>query len=328
MKFAICDKDTKYLQNIQTYLVKKNPLDFEIVTYDSTESALEASLKCGFEILLVGENTYSAQVKEIRANKTIILEEDGFSRIEGYDIISKYQSANQLISQVLELHAHDEACTSGIRPAKNNTRLITFYSPEHHGAQSISALAAAQVLGERGEKVLYLNFHGFSGFQQMLGTSYEQDITDFMYFVLKGHSKLQFKLEGMKQNIRGVDFIPPASDYLELVNIKPSEWRQVMDLVMYSCDYNHIVVDMAETCKGFYEIIDISDRMYVLFNENSLYGRASLQHFSSHLSAREMNKVFEKLITYSIPYEVALGEVALQNLVLSEIGAYMRGVLG
>jgi hypothetical protein len=68
--------------------------------------------------------------------------------------------------------------------------------------------------------------------------------------------------------------------------------------------------------------------MYVLFNENSLYGRASLQHFSSHLSAREMNKVFEKLITYSIPYEVALGEVALQNLVLSEIGAYMRGVLG
>jgi hypothetical protein len=327
MKFVICDSDIKYLENIQAYLIKINPMDFEILTFSSLDMALEQSRMKEFEIFLVGESLYDDRVKEIKAKKILILKEDGLSNIKDYDLIPKYQSVNRMVGQVLENYASDEDCTADMKCGRNNTSLITFYSPEHHNAQSLSALAAAQLLGEMGHHVLYLNLHSFSGFEELMNINHDCDITDFMYFVLKRSEKLLYKLESMKRNIRGVDYLPPSMDYLALANIKSQEWRQAFDLVMYSCEYTHIVVDISENCQGFYEILDRSEKVYILYNKNSKYGQASFNQFNRTLTAKEWNRVLDRMITFSLPYEVVYREIQLQNLVSSEIGSYMRGIM-
>jgi hypothetical protein len=148
-----------------------------------------------------------------------------------------------------------------------------------------------------------------------------------MYFVLKRSDKLLYKLESMKRNLRGVDYLPPAMDYHALANIKPEEWRQAFDLVMYSCEYTHIVVDISENCQGFYEILDRSQKAYILYNNNSKYAQASFNHFSQILTAKEWGRILERITTFSLPYEIVSRNLELNNLVNSDIGTYMKGVI-
>jgi hypothetical protein len=326
-QLAICDRDVTYLELIQAYLNRKNLMDFEIHTFSTVEGAVDESWENGFEIFLIGEKTYNEEVKNIKAKKIFILKEDETSGVSEYEMVAKYQSMGNLVADILEKYASDEKCESNIKCGKNRTSLITFYSPEHHGAQSMSALAMAQLLADKGNKVLYLNLHGFSGFEELMGISYDADITDFMYFVLKHSEKLLYKLEGMKRSIRGVDYLPPALDFADLVNIKADEWKKALDLVLYSGDYTHIIVDLSENCQGFYEILDRSDNVYILYNDNSTYSQATLNHFKRMLQAKEWDKIIDKMITYSIPYEAIIRCTNPESLLLSEIGAYMRGVI-
>lgn len=326
-KLAICDSDKTYLGLIQAYLNRKNPMDFEILTFNTVKAAIDVSEENDFEIFLVGEHTYDECVRNVNARKIFILHEDGASLIKDYEMVSKYQSMESLVSEILEKYAADEKCGSNIKCGKNRTRLITFYSPEHHTAQGMTALAASQILAEKGYNVLYLNLQGFSGFEELLNMNYDADITDFMYFVIKHSEKLLYKLEGMKRNIKGVDYLPPALDFTDLTAINADDWEKALDLVIYSGDYTHIVVDLSENCQGFYEVLDRSDTVYVLYNNYSIYGRASLGHFRHLLGAKDRNNIVDKMITYSIPYEVAMHGVSPQNLASSEIGAYMRGVI-
>jgi hypothetical protein len=324
---AICDTDTSYLELMQGYLKRKNPMGFEIITFSTTVNAVTASQSDEIDILLIGEKTFDDNVKNINAKKIFILQEDGLSGIKGYDMVAKYQSAEKLIGTVLEQYALDEKCDSIVKCGKNNTTVIAFYSPEHHAAQSITALATAQLISDKGGKVLYLNLHGFSGFEELMNISYESDITDFMYFVLKHSEKLLYKLEGIKRTVHKVDYLPPALDYKDLAQIKAEDWRRALDLIIYSGDYTHIVVDLSEDCQGFYEILEMSGSIYILSNDNSTFSHAAKAHFKRLLHAKEREDILGKIIELSLPYTVMDGHLQLENLQSSTVGAYMGGIV-
>lgn len=326
-QLAICDSDRGYLKMLQAYLQKKNPADFEILVFDTVKQAIEASSEEAFEILLVGEKTYNRNVKKIKASKIFILQEDGLCGIKDYDMVAKYQSMEKLIAQVLEEFALDESCTGKGRCGRNRTSLISFYSPDRLGTQSLSALAMAQLLADMGHSVLYLNLLPFMGFEEMLGTSYESDITDFMYFVLNHSDKLLYKLEGMKRSLHGVDYLPPVLDYGDLLGISPKDWERVLDTLIYSSDYTHIVMDMSETCQGFYHILERSDSVYTLYDAADAGGRAKLSHYKRLLKAKEYDSILAKSVEFSLPKGIERDCENLEYLAASPVGAYMRGIV-
>lgn len=327
-QFAICDTDSGYLNMLQAYLQKKNPADFEILIFDTVSRALEASKEVPFEILLVGEEIYDTDVTQINAAKIYILQEDGSKGIAGYSMVAKYQSMESLIAQVLAEFALDNSSCSVSRRGKNQTMLISFYSPDRHRGQSMAALGAAQVLADEGQQVLYLNLMPFTGFEELLRTSYEADVTDFMYFVLNHSDRLLYKLDSMKRCIHGVDYLPPALDYTDLLHINKSDWETVMNLLLYSSDYTYIVIDLSETCQGFYDLLENSDQVYILTDRTNMYSQAMLEHFRKLLWAKEYKKLLEHTTEFELPknWEQSCGY--LDNLVSSPIGVRMKGVLG
>lgn len=327
-QLAICDSDSGYLRMLQAYLQKKNPADFEILVFDTVEQALAASHEAPFEIFLVGEKTYEETVGKVSAAKVFVLQEDGLSGITGYSMVAKYQSMEQLIAQVLDEFASDDSCGSTKRRGKNRTHLICFYAPDRNKGQSAAALGAAQVLAEQGRRVLYLNLLPFTGFEELLGTTYEADVTDFLYFVLNHSDKLLYRLDSMKRTLHGVDYLPPALDYSDLLQIGVHDWEQVMDTLMYGSDYTDIVVDLSETCQGFYHIMDRSDRVYILADDKSIYGQAMLAHYKRLLKAKEYQAVLDHSIEFSLPqgWETHCENPA--NIALTPVGIYMKGVLG
>lgn len=326
-QFAICDSDSGYLRMLQAYLQKKNPADFEILIFDAVSKALEASQEAPFEILLVGEGLYDTSVTKISASKVYILQEDGLKGITGYSMIAKYQSMERLIAQVLEEFALDDSCNSVGRRGRNRTNLISFYAPDRHRGQSAAAFGAAQVLADEGYQVLYINLMPFTGFEELLRTSYEADLTDFMYFVLNHSEKLLYKLDSLKRCIHGVDYLPPVLDYADLLHISRGNWKTVMELLLYSSDYTYIVMDLSETCQGFYDLMESSDHVYLLTDRQNMYGQAMVSHFKNLLHAKEYTKILEHTIEFELPGNWEEQFTNLENLAASSIGVCMKGVL-
>lgn len=327
-QFAICDSDIGYLRMLQAYMQKKNPADFEILIFDTVGKALEASRKNAFEILLVGEDVYDTNVTKISASKTYILQEDGVKGLAGYSVVSKYQSVECLISQVLEEFALDDSCSSVGRCGRNQTTLISFYAPDRHRGQSAAALAAAQVLAEEGYQVLYLNFMPFTGFDELLQTNYEADVTDFMYFVLNHSDKLLYKLDSLKRSVHGVDYLPPALDYTDLLHIDACDWKTVMNLLLYSSDYTHIVADLSETCQAFYELLESSEKIYLLTDRTKVCSRAMQAQFKNLLRSKEYTKILEHAVEFELPRNWEEQCESYENLAASAVGIHMKGVVG
>lgn len=325
-RLAICDKDRDYLTMLQAYLSKKNPAGFEIVVFDSIRQAVEASKEEGFAILLVGEGIYDTDVINIAAQKIFILQEDGLAGITGYSVVSKYQSMEKLISQVLEEFALDEGCISIERRGQTPARLISFYSPDRHKAQSITALTAAQLLSDMGSKTLYISMQPFSGFEELLRVKYESDITDFMYFALRHSDKLLYKLEGIKRTIHGVDYLPPALDYSDLAAINEEEWKSCVDLLLYSGGYSYIVVDLTEMCRGFYYFLEKSDRLYIL-SAKDVFSKAMYAQFEQLMKTKEIGAVLEKSVCFDLLKGWEELGSNLEQLSLSPLGAHMKGIL-
>lgn len=326
-QFAICDGDSGYLKMLQAYLQKRNPADFEILVFDTVEKAWKASEEVPFEILLVGEKIYDAGVTKINAAKICILQEDGLKGITGYSMVPKYQSMEKLITQVLDELALDENCTSPDRRGRNRTNLVSVYSPERHSGQSAAALALAQVLADEGNRVLYLNLMPFTGFEELLQTGYDADVTDFMYFVLNHSDKLLYKLDSLKRCMHGVDYLPPALDYSDLMQVGEKDWGRVIDLLLYSSDYTHIVVDLSETCRGFYQILEQSTKVYILTDHASVYARAMLSHYRKLLKAKEYYAVLEHSVEFELPPQWAGQCTGLENIAATPVGTCMKGVL-
>lgn len=325
-RLAICDKDREYLLMMQAYLLKKNPAGFEIIVFDSVKEAKAVSKEEPFEICLVSEGIYDKDVTNINTQKIFILQENGLAGITGYSVVEKYQSVERLIGQVLDAFALDEECRSVESKGRTPSKLISFYAPDRHKGQSIAALTAAQMLSDMGNKTLYVSMQPFSGFEQLLGTKYESDITDFMYFVLKHSGKLLYKLEGIKRTMHGVDYLPPALDYSDLMNIQEDEWKKCFDALIYSSDYAYIVVDLTETCKGFYQLLERSDELYIL-SENDVFSRAMQAQFEQLMRTKELGAVFEKSVHFHLIKNWEDYPLNLEQLSVSPLGAHMKGVL-
>ena len=325
-RLAICDKDKDYLTMLQAYLSKKNPAGFEVVVFDSVRQAVTISKEECFDILLVGEGIYDTDVINIAAQKIFILQEDGLAGITGYSVVSKYQSMEQLMRQVLDSFALDEECTSVENKCRTPARLVTFYSPDRHRAQSVAALTAAQIYSDMGRKVLYISMQPFSGFEKLLGVRYESDMTDFMYFALKRPDKLMYKLEGIKRTMHNVDCLPPALDFADLVHIAEDEWKRCLDILLYNSGYSDIVVDLTESCEGFYHFLERSDAVYLLCAEDA-FSKAMYAQFEQLMKIREFDAALERWI----PFDFITGwENSISNLgqlSLSPIGAHMKGIL-
>lgn len=324
--FAICDKDKVYLEMLQSYLMKKKPVGYEIQVYTSVADAIRES-EDGFEILLIGESTFDDNARKINTQKMFILQEDGLSGIKGYTFISKYQSIENMVKQSLEAFAQDDDCMSKTRCGKSNTKIISFYSPDRHSGQVVSSLCAGELLADQGNRVLYISMSPFSGFEELLGKEYEADITDFMYFALKHSQKLLYKLESIKCTLRNMDYLPPALDYSDLFKITSKEWEKVLDALSYSGDYTHIVVDLAETCQGFYHILDRSNDIYILSKNTSRQSMAMLTQYEKLLQAKGFDKILSKSHTFDLNSDWEEDSYELDKLPATRVGAHMKGII-
>lgn len=298
--FAICDKDEQYLQGIQEYLLRKKMAEFQVLIFTTPEQALVYSRNQRFEILLIGEEAYAPCVEEIQSEKVFLLWENGKSGVTKYPLIAKFQSMGQILARIMEDYAGDDVCADTLCHVGNRTKLFCFYSPDRADAQTLAALTAGEVLAQKGERTLYLNLRAFAGFENILNTVYEADITDYLYFVLKHSDRSVYKLESIKKTIGGLDYLPPALDYGDMLQLTEADWKKVLDTLVSSGNYDIILVDLSEICQGFYTLLTCSEVIYYI-QGNSRHAKAMKEQYERLLTTRGEQNILNKTQEIELP---------------------------
>ena len=251
----------------------------------------------------------------------------GFKQISVEPVVAPetedYAIREEDIPQIMEEYAQDISCSGASVRNRKRTKLVSFYSPDRADAQTATALAAGQMLSNAGSKTLYLNLRAFAGFEELLHTEFEADVTDYFYFVLQYADKALYKLESMRKTLGELHYLPPALDYADLLQITEQQWEQAIDVLLDSGHYEVILLDLSEICQGFYSLLARSDKI-VFLQGDSRQSQAMKMQYQKLLEARGAVKITDKTCYSTLPENWEKECCNYERLAATRMGELMK----
>lgn len=325
--FAVCDLEASYACNLMDYLNEKKMTPFEVQAFTNVESLQKFAREHEIEILLISTRAMCNEIRELPVNRTIILSEgEQLQDLEEYPFVYKYQSSDQLLSEVMEFYAADHPRLD-IPGSVRKTKIYGIYSPIGRTRKTSFALALGEILAET-KQVLYLNFEEFSGFEELFDMKYRADISDLIYFARQKEGGLIYRLNSMVQTFHELQYIPPALSPADIRDVSGREWIDFLQEVIAFCDYDIIILDLSEQMDEMFQILQLCDRIYTPVQDD-LISRAKLVQYEKLMKMLELEEVLEKTRKIKLPVQPLQKENGdlTQQLVWGEMGNYVRRLL-
>lgn len=279
---AICDREVDYANRFQEYLSRKSSLSFQIQVFSTPEQLIVYSGKNPIEILILGENVYSEQMKGVKTNHMVLLAESEYLEMEDMFIIQKYQSTEKIIREIM--YYYGKLNSNGKRRKQRNKEvtLIGIYTPIGRCLQTSFSLLLGQLLSKK-RKVLYLNFEAFSGFGKFMKRDYQSDLIDVMYLMNQMEENFHSKLYQMIEHINGLDYIPPAFSFMDLSSVQGEKWIQFISGICEEGDYDYIILDLSDNMQGLLSILQKCSIVFTLTKDDGI-SMAKIDQYRSPLS--------------------------------------------
>lgn len=321
---VICDLEENYAYRMMEVCKQKRDLPFEIHVFTQIESLNLFWQKESVECLLITESAYCEKIKASGIPHIFILNESGTAIEENlFFNLNKYQSADRIIGEILARFA-EWAPSKPVRKLgtlHNDARIIGIYTPIGRCLQTTFAMTIGQMLA-RNHKTLYLNFECFSGFSRLMERDFKSDLTDLMYFFECVREKFVLKLNTITEQINGMDFIPPAAIYPDLMNIPGKQWTALLQEMKSECDYDFIVLDLTDYVNGLIEILKECDRIYTITRGDTL-AAAKMEQYEKALSDMDCRDVTVRTQKLNLPVFKNI-PLKFSELTYGEIAAYIK----
>lgn len=318
--FAICDSQQNYVYKLTEYLNQKRAVPFQIVAFSSVEKFLEYEKNTEVELLLITEELFMSEKDSFQTSHIILLNETGIERVKNYPFIYKYQSAEQIAKQILQIYG-EVGDASRLAMVNRKIEIIGIYSPIKRCLQTSFALTLGQLIGKE-KKCLYLNFEAFSGFSRLLKQEYEQDFMDLMYFLNGGIEKFVYKLKGMVESIGDLDYIPPALSFMDFAQIDGKSIRLLLEEIATRTDYEVLILDLSDYLNDLFDILLVCDRIYTITKEDGI-ALAKLQQYEQLVSCMQKEEILGRTRKVSLPTFEEIPS-RLEELPFSQLAEYIR----
>lgn len=105
-------------------------------------------------MLVVAESSYADRLETLQPVCQAILNESGTLRWHQFPNINKYQEAEGVWKELLELYVETVGVRLPLLCAEYKTKFIGIYSPVHRCLQSSFALTFAQLIGRKASCVI------------------------------------------------------------------------------------------------------------------------------------------------------------------------------
>lgn len=164
---VLFDREEEYARLLSEFLRRQKELPWEIHTYTKMEELLEREKNGEVTMLVVAESSCMDTLSTLEPACQAILNESGTLRFHQFPNINKYQEADKVWKELLELYVETVGTQLPFLCAEYKTKFIGIYSPVHRCLQSSFALTLGQLLSEK-HPTLYLNFEHYIGISELL----------------------------------------------------------------------------------------------------------------------------------------------------------------
>lgn len=321
----VCDSNKKYALHLQEYLEEKKLLPCNLVFFTDWKKFSEYVEKQTPLICVVSEDWFMQHKEKAdfptTAEKIFRLCEE--KEDEGEDGIYRYRSAEYFAARLNDLAKFKDSNAPRIAK-KEKTKLVGVYSPIGRCLQTSFSLVLGQMLASK-YQVLYLNFEAYSGFSHMMQKGFSVDMADLIYYFKNLSQDFSQQFNSAKQNMNGLDFIPPAFSYMDITKVLPEEWEAFLDAVATCGEYDYMILDLSEYVQGLYRILRNCSHIYTITRNDGM-AIAKIAHYENVLKELAYDDVIEKTRKCSFPIYRQL-PIGAEDLLYSELADYTRKIV-
>lgn len=337
---AVCDSDEEYAVHLMEYLsmLRMNEsFPFEVQVFTNPTVLRDYMEHTPVQLLLVSESIFGLLYDETGSMQPptmagsspgaagiIVLRENG-EPPPGTESIFKYQSAEMIVSQLMEL-AVDRGVLSPVLYNGNSStvKLIGIYTPVGRCLQTTFAFTLGQLLARK-HKVLYLNFENFSGLGRLLDREFRSDLSDLIYMLSNDSGRFPYRVETMAEKLNGLDFIPPAFSCMDLMQIEKEEWLRLLSELTQRCRYKYVILDLSDSMQGLFDILQRCSRVYTIVRED-WFAAAKIQQYEDLLVRLDETGIMDRTRKCRLPLFRQLPS-GLDHLTHGELADYVNGIL-
>lgn len=260
---AICDGEKRYAMKLmEAFGVKKN-LGFQMRAFSDTEELEQFAKRKKIEILLIADKSLSENLCDFDIGKIILLSDGEIcEQYSQYDSIYKYQSAEQILKEVLGYYAEYANPVSGQYSGKKEFEVHGVFSPVGRCGKTALAKALADNFG-KSKKTLLLDLQSFGAHPEQLGEETLWDLTDIIYFLREGKKSFLYKLGSIVKSKNHYDYVLPMKTPADLRSVTLAEWTQLLEKLAEDSDYQIIVVDFGYDICGLYQLLSQCTKVYI-----------------------------------------------------------------
>ena len=318
---VLYDREEEYARLFSEYLKRQKELPWEIHTYTGIEELLDSEKTGEVTMLVVAESSYADRLEMLQPVCQAILNESGTLRWHQFPNINKYQEAEGVWKELLELYVEAVGVRLPLLCAEYKTKFIGIYSPVHRCLQSSFALTFAQLIAEK-HPALYLNFEHYIGVMELLPERQNSDLADLLYFLAGDPDKFSLRMQTVIQKKGNLDYIPPMRNGQNLLEITLDEWRSLFQRIEELGKYEYVILDLSESIQGLFEVLQICTVIYTLTKEDPI-SQCKLNQYEQLLALCEKETVNDKTRKLSLPYFHRLPS-DLEQYTRGEFAEYVR----
>ena len=261
---VICDQESEYAARLAAFLNGKKELAFQVKIFKSPEQVSVLQKDESVDVMLVGSSFSIEERTLLKASKIFVLaDEKKTELLPGETSIFKYQSGEEILSQIVQSFVKEEkAETFWYFSKKEKGKLIAVYSPVHRCGQTTFALKKGRELSRK-ENVLYLNLESFAGIDGYFPREDQRTLSTLLYYAKQENGQIGLILSTLVKKTGGLDYIPPAAVTEDLKLITSSEWKKIFAQILKESIYDILLLDLGECIQGIYEILEDCDEVYL-----------------------------------------------------------------
>lgn len=289
LKIIIADNDMDYSQRLFSALEHKySNLDLTLSDGEGFGKLLQKRV---YDIALFDVSAYSPDIslKNVKL-PLVLLDEDMDESIklsnEIGKFIIKYQHVEVMYREMIGYFSemgNGQTLNSG----SISSQLICFYSPAGGTGKTVISCSAAEMIANRGKRVLYLDFEDIASYGLLLDAKTGKGLDEIIYQLDKGIN-MPMKISSLvRKSQSGVMYFDMFSNIMDVTEITDEKMSVLLDTLMTADICEYIVVDMNTSLKGINSIImDKADKIILVETPDIICGE-KLRRFCEQKSMFE-----------------------------------------
>lgn len=268
IQIALYDKEG-YMSCLVGYLCRKGRGMLETRLFSSLDMLVTCAEAGKIDVLLAGEEV----VEEIRglegkvAKIMLLSEGNEVKEGTGYYLLFKYQSAQEIVKEVLEQIAEDDTIAfTKTFPSKRRVSFVGVYAPFGGSGVTEYALSLAGRLAEK-EKVLYVSFEQFHSLDFLQDTGKDavsyRGMSEVIFYLKQRKEKLALKLETVVVSKERTDYIFAVEDYRDLYSLNCEDIHHFLEVLSQQADYETIIFDIGCLSEAMLYLMEHCDSLYM-----------------------------------------------------------------